>query len=54
MIDKRFLKYMDEALKEWKEYEKAEHKIKLSFEEFLLLVVVWKMEAILESIERKE
>ena len=51
MIDKEFLSYIDDALKEYEEYKKMEGKGDFSFREFLSIVMIWKLEGILERID---
>ncbi|MBR9699209.1 hypothetical protein GOV09_02020 [Candidatus Woesearchaeota archaeon] len=53
MVDKRFLDYMDNALQQYQRYSKMEKKGTLTFDEFLLLILTWKTEEILERLETK-
>ena len=54
MVDKDFENYIDNALLQYKEYKKMEKKGDFSFTEFLLIIMVWKTEAILEKLEESE
>jgi hypothetical protein len=51
MVDKDFLDYIDKALKQYEEYKKLENKGDFSFRDFLLIILVWKVEAIYELLE---
>ena len=53
MINEGFLTYIEEALEEYKEYQKKEKFKKFTFQEFLLMVLVWKTETVIEALEEK-
>ncbi len=54
MVDKAFLKYIDDANKQYKDYQKLEGSRNFTFNEFLMLILLWKVEGILESVEKRE
>ncbi|MCK5283713.1 MAG: hypothetical protein KAK00_10010 [Nanoarchaeota archaeon] len=51
MVEKEFLGYIDNAIQEYNEYNKLERAKDFSFRDFLLLILVWKVEAMLERME---
>jgi len=53
MIDSTFLSYIKEAEEDYKQYRKK-LKSKMSFEEFLLILQIYKTEEILERLEDKK
>ncbi len=50
MVDKDFQEFIDYAMEQYKEYEKLD-KGDFSFQEFLMIVLIWKTEEILERLE---
>ena len=53
MVDQSFLDYIENALKEYKEYQALDKDEKFTFQEFLGIIQVWKLEEILEKLEDK-
>lgn len=51
MVDKDFLEYIEDAYRQYHEYQKLDKAQKFSFQEFLTIILVWKTEEILERLE---
>ncbi|MBD3163698.1 hypothetical protein GF323_00695 [Candidatus Woesearchaeota archaeon] len=51
MIDKDFLDYIEDAYNKYKQYKKKDKAQKFTFQEFLSIIMVWKLEEILERLE---
>jgi len=51
MVDNDFLEYIENAFVQYDEYHAIEGVKKLEFRDFLMMIVVWKMEEILERLE---
>ena len=54
MVNPNFLDYMDNALKQYRKYTSLEKEGELTFNEFLLLILTWKTEEILELLQEKK
>ena len=51
MVDKSFLNYIEDALVQYKEYHQQKDVKKLEFRDFLLMIMIWKLEEVLEKLE---
>ena len=51
MIDKDFLGYIEDALQQYREYHEQKDVKKLEFRDFLFLIIIWKLEEVLERLE---
>lgn len=54
MVEKQFLEYIENAIKEYNEYQRLDKREEFSFSDFLLIICTWKMEQILEKLEMKK
>ena len=51
MVKKDFLEYIENAEEQYRQYQALDKEEKFSFQEFLTIIEIWKLEEILEKLD---